>query len=72
MPSLVGTNLLEAQDALQARGSFVLTQTDGTGQERFQMLDDNWRVCAQDPRVGTVTSLATLLELVAVKLSESC
>lgn len=36
------------------------------------MLDDNWRVCAQDPRVGTVTSLATLLELVAVKLSESC
>lgn len=36
------------------------------------MLDDKWRVCVQDPRLGTVTSLATLLELVAVKLSESC
>ncbi len=72
MPALVGTNLQEAQDALQARGSFLLTQTDGTGQERFQMLDYNWKVCAQDPRAGTVTSLATLVELVAVKLSESC
>ena len=36
------------------------------------MLDYNWKVCAQDPRAGTVTSLATLVELVAVKLSESC
>ena len=67
-----GANLQEAQDALQARGSFLLTQTDGTGQERFQMLDYNWKVCAQDPSAGTVTSLATLVELVAVKLSESC
>ena len=72
MPALVGANLQEAQDALQARGSFLLTQTDGTGQERFQMLDYNWKVCAQDPSAGTVTSLATLVELVAVKLSESC
>lgn len=72
MPALVGGNLQEAQDALQARGSFLLTQADGTGQERFQMLDYNWKVCAQDPPVGTVTSIAELVELVAVKLSESC
>jgi hypothetical protein len=70
MPALVGANLQDAQDALQARGSFLLTQTDGTGQERFQMLDYNWKVCAQDPPAGTVTSIATLVELVAVKLSE--
>jgi beta-lactam-binding protein with PASTA domain len=72
MPALVGVNLQEAQDVLQARGSFLLTQTDGTGQERFQMLDYNWKVCAQDPPAGTVTSIATLVELVAVKLTESC
>ena len=72
MPALVGANLQEAQDVLQARGSFLLTQTDGTGQERFQMLDYNWKVCAQDPPAGTVTSIVTLVELVAVKLTESC
>jgi beta-lactam-binding protein with PASTA domain len=72
MPALVGANLQDAQDALQARGSFLLTQTDGTGLGRFQMLDSNWRVCAQDPRAGTTTSLATLVELVAVKLAEPC
>ncbi len=72
MPALVGANLQEAQDELQARGSFFLTQNDGTGQGRFQMLDYNWKVCAQDPAAGSVTSLATLVELVAVKLNESC
>lgn len=72
MPALVGTNLQEAQDALQARGSFLLTQTDGTGQGRFQMLDYNWKVCGQHPSAGTVTDLVTLVELVAVKLSEAC
>jgi beta-lactam-binding protein with PASTA domain len=72
MPALVGMNLQEAQNRLQARGSFLLTQTDGTGQERFQMLDYNWKVCGQRPAAGTVTDVATLVELVAVKLSESC
>lgn len=72
MPPLVGMNLQKAQDALQERGSFLLTQTDGTGQGRFQVLDSGWKVCAQDPAPGTVTDLATLVELVAVKLSEAC
>ncbi len=49
LPALVGMNLQEAQDALQDRGSYLLTQTDGTGQARFQMLDYNWKVCGRDP-----------------------
>lgn len=72
MPSLVGVNLQKAQNLLQARGSFLLTQTDGTGQARFQMLDLGWKVCAQDPAAGTVTDIVTLVELITVKLAEAC
>jgi beta-lactam-binding protein with PASTA domain len=72
MPSLVGVNLQEAQNLLQARGSFLLTQTDGAGQGRFQMLDLGWKVCAQDPAAGTETDILTLVELITVKLSEAC
>ncbi len=72
MPALVGVNLQEAQNLLQARGSFLLTQTDGTGQDRFQMLDLGWKVCAQDPAAGSVTDIVTLVELITVKLSETC
>jgi beta-lactam-binding protein with PASTA domain len=72
MPILVGMNLQRAQNKLQDHGSFLLTQTDGTGQGRFQMLDYNWKVCAQDPVAGVDTDVATLVELVTVKLSESC
>lgn len=72
MPALVGMNLQRAQNQLQARGSFILTQTDGTGEGRFQMLDYGWKVCAQDPPAGSVTDIVRMVELVTVKLSESC
>ena len=72
MPALVGMNLQVAQNQLQARGSFLLTQTDGTGEGRFQMLDYGWKVCAQDPAAGTVTDIVRLVELVTVKLHEAC
>lgn len=72
MPALVGMNLQRAQNQLQARGSFILTQTDGTGEGRFQMLDYGWKVCAQDPAAGTVTDIVRMVELVTVKLHEAC
>ena len=72
MPALIGMNLQRAQNQLQARGSFLLTQTDGTGEGRFQMLDYGWKVCAQDPPAGTVTDIVRLVELVTVKLHETC
>lgn len=72
MPNLVGQNLQDAQDQLQALDSFLLTQTDATGMERYQVLDSNWRVCYQKPRPGVRTPTSALVELGAVKLEESC
>lgn len=72
MPALVGMNLQDAQDTLQALGSFLLTQTDATGMGRFQVLDSGWKVCYQKPSAGTPTSIATMVDLGAVKLHENC
>lgn len=72
MPALVGGNLQEAQDLLQSLGSYLLTQNDATGQGRFQVLDSGWKVCAQIPVAGTVTSVAKMIDLRVVKLDESC
>jgi hypothetical protein len=72
MPALVGFNLQDAQDVLQSLGSFLLTQTDATGQGRFQVLDSGWKVCYQNPQPGAATSFLKLVELGAVKLEEQC
>jgi beta-lactam-binding protein with PASTA domain len=72
MPFLVGANLQDAQDRLQSLGSFLLTQNDATGLERFQMLDSGWKVCAQIPAAGMKVSLARMVDLRVVKLHESC
>jgi len=72
MPALVGANLQGAQDALQALGSFLLTQNDATGQGRFQVLDRGWKVCAQIPAAGLTVSFARMVDLRVVKLDESC
>ncbi len=72
MPKLVGENLQLAQDRLQARGSYVLTQEDALGLNRFQVLDSNWKVCSQKPRAGKRVPVDRLVVLDAVKLTESC
>jgi beta-lactam-binding protein with PASTA domain len=72
MPAVVGMNLQDAQDKLQSQGSFLLTQTDATGLDRFQVDDDNWKVCFQKPAPGTTVKLSRLVELGAVKLDEQC
>lgn len=72
MPPVVGMVLQDAQDLLQSQGSYVLTQTDATGAERFQVLDSGWKVCWQDPAAGTEVDLARLVDLGVVKLDESC
>lgn len=72
MPPVVGMVLQDAQDLLQAQGSYVLTQTDATGAERFQVLDSGWKVCWQDPAAGSEVDLAYLVDLGVVKLDESC
>jgi beta-lactam-binding protein with PASTA domain len=72
MPALVGANLQDAQDMLQALGSYLMTQTDATGMERFQVLDSGWKVCGQRPRAGAVVSVDKMVELFVVKLHEAC
>jgi hypothetical protein len=72
MPPLVGANLQDAQDMLQSLNSYLMTQTDATGMERFQVLDSGWKVCGQRPRAGATVSLDKMVELLVVKLDERC
>jgi hypothetical protein len=72
MPKLVGHNLQAAQDDLQLRGSFLLSQIDATGAGRRPILDDNWKVCSQKPKAGVRVPKIQVIQLRAVKLSESC
>lgn len=72
MPSLVGMVLQDAQDSLQAKGSYLLDQRDASGKGRLQILDDNWKVCSQSPAPGTKTSVSDMVTLSSVKLSERC
>jgi outer membrane murein-binding lipoprotein Lpp len=72
MPALVGVNLQLAQDQLQALGSYVMDQTDASGLGRVQVLDSNWKVCAQQPAAGSVVPLDAVVTLASVKLDERC
>ena len=72
MPKVVGMNLQLAQDLLQSKGSYILDQEDFKGLSRLQILDSNWKVCAQSPSAGKRVSASTMVTLSSVKLSESC
>lgn len=72
MPDVVGMVLQDAQDLLQSKGSYLMDQVDATGQSRFQLLDSNWVVCAQEPASGEALTATTMVRLSAVKLDESC
>ncbi len=61
MPALVGANLQDAQDMLQSLGSYLLTQMDATGMERFQFLDSGRKVCGQRPRAGRSVPLEKMV-----------
>ena len=72
MPKVVGMNLQLAQDLLQSKGSFVLDQEDFKGLGRIQVLDSNWKVCAQTPSAGKRVGVSTVVTLSSVKLTEKC
>lgn len=75
MPNLAGQNLQAAQDAIQLlTGSavFFTSSSDATGQGRAQVLDANWKVCAQNVAPGTAITTDTKIEFAAVKLDERC
>lgn len=72
MPDLVGQNLQDAQDSLQALGSYAMDQTDASGQGRSQIDDSNWQVCTQEPAAGTEVPVEATVTLGSVKNDESC
>ncbi len=76
MPDLIGQNLQDAQDAIQAltgNGVFFSGSTDLTGQGRNQVLDRNWQVCTSTPAPGEALSNGTSVEFGVVRIDgESC
>ncbi len=75
MPSLVGSNLQEAQNAIQkltGNAIFVTRSHDASGANRSQVLDRNWKVCSQNIPVGTSIDKSTKIDFGAVKLDERC
>lgn len=75
MPDLVGSNLQDAQNAIQARTGFAIAVTlshDETGAGRQQVLDGNWQVCSQNVAPRSPINAQTVIDFGAVKLDESC
>ncbi|AXL93583.1 hypothetical protein C4J65_31625 [Streptomyces sp. CB09001] len=71
LPDMVGKGLQSAQDEAQAAGFYLLTSHDALGRGRNQLLDRNWKVCAQSPASGTQPT-DTEVDFSTVKLEESC
>lgn len=75
MPNLVGSNLQDAQDAVQKLTGFAIPVTrsrDATGAGRQQVVDRNWKVCSQNVPAGRTIDADTDIEFGAVKLDERC
>ncbi|UXY33851.1 PASTA domain-containing protein [Streptomyces albidocamelliae] len=72
VPDVVGMGLQSAQDAAQAAGFHRLTSHDSLGRARMQILDRDWKVCAQNVEAGAVRATDTELDFGAVKLDETC
>ncbi|MFC8373158.1 hypothetical protein ACFUIT_35265 [Streptomyces sp. NPDC057239] len=71
LPDMAGKGLQSAQDEAQAAGFYHLTSHDALGRGRNQILDRNWKVCAQTPAPGTHPT-DTEVDFSTVKLEESC
>lgn len=72
LPNVVGIDLQDAQDLLQAQGFYNLRSHDARGLNRNQVLDRNWRVCDQQPRAGAVVTTDVLIDLGVVRDEENC
>jgi hypothetical protein len=75
MPDLVGSNLQDAQNAVQDLTDFeiaVTTSHDSTGAGRQQVVDRNWKVCSQSVAPGTTITKGAKIDFGTVKLDEAC
>ncbi|WP_234538366.1 PASTA domain-containing protein [Streptomyces shenzhenensis] len=71
LPDMVGKGLQSAQDQAQAAGFYYLTSHDALGRGRNQILDRDWKVCAQTPKPGK-RATDTKIDFSTVKLEETC
>jgi hypothetical protein len=75
MPNLVGSNLQQAQDAMQKLTGdplFLTSSHDATSQGRQQVADRNWKVCAQNVAAGSSITIKSVIDFAAVKNEENC
>ena len=75
MPNLVGSNLQEAQNAIQELTDFeipITTSHDETGAGREQLLDRNWKVCTQNVAAGEEISSTSRIDFGTVRTDERC
>jgi PASTA domain-containing protein len=75
MPDLVGSNLQDAQNAVQDLTEFqipVTTSHDSTGAGRQQVVDRNWKVCSQSVAPGTTITKGARIDFGTVQLDETC
>ncbi|MFH8937806.1 PASTA domain-containing protein [Streptomyces griseosporeus] len=71
LPDMTGKGLQSAQDQAQAAGFRHLASHDALGRGRHQVLDRNWKVCAQTPKAGEHPT-DTEVDFATVKLEEDC
>ncbi|MET7287241.1 PASTA domain-containing protein [Streptomyces sp. NPDC005573] len=69
MPDFTGKSVKAARDALDLSTS--LTVNDGSGEDRFILIESNWQVCSQHPAAGAKLT-GQPVTLTAVKFGESC
>jgi hypothetical protein len=75
MPHLVGENLQDAQDEIQALTDwdvFFTTSHDASGQRRNQILDSGWRVCDQSVAPGSTITAKSDIDFGVVRTDEVC
>ena len=75
MPDVVGMNLQDAQDLIQdiSGGTvFFTSSVDATGEDRSQLVDSNWYVCAQNVPAGTAVGDDIEITFASVKNDETC
>jgi len=76
MPDLIGGNLQDAQDAIQALTDnevFYSGSTDLTGRGRNQIMDANWQVCTSTPPPGSTITKETTIDFGVVRIDvEDC
>jgi hypothetical protein len=70
LPNVVGMNLQQGQDAMQAAGFYLLDDQDASGQNRLQVYDRNWVVTRQTPAAGRKVPTDTAVVLYAKKYGE--